>query len=66
MESPPINRLMNAIILRRWKDEAQLVKHVQVTRNFGVVGGWLRCEFYTHPSGDPTGVTESRVEYPHV
>jgi hypothetical protein len=58
--------LIKRIILLRWRDEAGLVKHVQVSRNFGRLGGWLRCEFYTHPGGDPTGITFSRVEYPHV
>lgn len=43
-------------------DRHHLVKHVFVTRNYGLLGGWLRAEVYCFPNGDPSGLTTSRVE----
>jgi hypothetical protein len=54
-------------IIRRAHPE--LVRHVQVSKNFGLLGGWLHCEFWTFPSGDPVGLAQSKVlkHYPeHV
>jgi hypothetical protein len=48
------------------RSHPHLVRHVQVSRNFGRLGGWLRCEFWTYASGDPAGFARSRVEYPVV
>jgi hypothetical protein len=41
---------------------SHLVKHVFVTQNYGLLGGWLRAEVYCFPNGDPTGLTSSRIE----
>lgn len=35
------------------------VSHYAVTRNHGLLDGWLECEFWTHPDGSPTGLTIS-------
>src|SRR3954469_5526565 len=41
----------------------RLVRHVFVSRNFGLLGGWLRAEVYCFAQGDPSGITASRVEH---
>lgn len=54
--------LLHTVLTRHYGND--LVRHTQVSRNFGLLGGWLRVELWTHPSGDPTGLTASRIEYP--
>jgi hypothetical protein len=36
------------------------LKHVQLSRNYGRLGGWLLVEFWTWPNGDPTGIVRSQ------
>lgn len=50
-------------IFEKLRQAAGLIKCVQISRNYGRHGGWLRCEFYLFPDGSPTGFTTSRVEY---
>lgn len=36
-----------------------LALHRSVTRNHGLLGGFLECSFWTHQDGSPTGLTVS-------
>lgn len=58
------NAMTTEAVRRMYGDD--LVTHVQVSRNFGLLGGWLRCEFLTLPNGSAVGHAVSRIEYPHV
>lgn len=40
-----------------------LVRHRQTSKNYGLLGGTLICEVWTYPSGDPTGLTMSRIQH---
>jgi hypothetical protein len=56
-------RMTKPEIFEGIRKAAGLIKHVQISRNYGRHGGWLRCEFYTFANGDPTGITTSHIEY---
>lgn len=45
--------------MTQFDDLPELVRHVTWTRNYGILGGYLECEFQVLPNGDPTGITRS-------
>ena len=64
-----ISAVMLKVVEAKYGD--QLIKCVQVARNYGRLGAWLRCEFLAQLDEDgrslnPIGHSVSRVEYPHV
>lgn len=55
--------LLQKVLLRKYK---HIIRHTQVSRNYGRLGGWLRVDFWCFPNGHATGMSESRVFYPEV
>jgi hypothetical protein len=35
------------------------VRHYTITQNYGRLGGYLECEFWSYSDGSPTGLTIS-------